>query len=74
MAEKYQVSKYGRPPAVPDAATQAAITKRDGGKCCITGKAGHFMDPLVVVPILPVPSRWFEDKTTMTRREADTCH
>ncbi|TVY35184.1 hypothetical protein LOCC1_G008040 [Lachnellula occidentalis] len=48
--------------ATPDAATQAVITKRDGGKCCITGKSGHFMDPLVVVPILPVPSRWFEDK------------
>ncbi|TVY13908.1 hypothetical protein LARI1_G009029 [Lachnellula arida] len=56
------ISKYGRPPTVPDAATQAAITKRDGAKCCITGKAGYSSDPLVVVPILPVPSRWFEDE------------
>ncbi|TVY37481.1 hypothetical protein LSUB1_G004491 [Lachnellula subtilissima] len=56
------ITKHGCPQTVPDATTQAAITKLDGGKCCITGKAGHSWDPLVVVPILPVPSRWFEDK------------
>jgi hypothetical protein len=47
---------------MPDAVTQTAIAKRDGDKCCITGKAGSFWDPLVVVPILPVPSRWIEDE------------
>ena len=32
--------------------------KRDGNKCCITGKAGTIWDPLLVVPILPTPSGW----------------
>lgn len=26
--------------------------------CCITGKPGRLCDPLVIVPILPVPTRW----------------
>ncbi|KAI5854495.1 hypothetical protein GGS23DRAFT_590615 [Durotheca rogersii] len=53
-------SLHGSPAPAPDASTQLAITKRDGFKCCITGKAGHFWDPLVVVPILPVPSNLTE--------------
>ncbi|KAH8597551.1 hypothetical protein B0O99DRAFT_617672 [Bisporella sp. PMI_857] len=56
------ITKCGSPPPIPDAATQAAIAKRDGGKCCITGKAGRFWDPLVVAPILPVPCGWIEDE------------
>ncbi|CZR65735.1 uncharacterized protein PAC_15635 [Phialocephala subalpina] len=48
--------------SIPDAVTQAVITKRDGGKCCITGKAGRFWDPLIVVPVLPVPSLWIDDE------------
>ncbi|KAG5928564.1 hypothetical protein E4U42_000434 [Claviceps africana] len=42
-------------PAHPpsDKAVIAAISKRDGGKCCITGLANSFWDPLVVVPLLP---------------------
>ncbi|KAH6844604.1 kinase-like domain-containing protein [Chaetomium sp. MPI-CAGE-AT-0009] len=29
------------------------VTKRDGGKCCITGRPGSICDPLAVVVILP---------------------
>jgi len=45
-----------------DAVAQTAIFKRDGGKCCITGKAARFWDPLVVVPVLPIPYRWTENE------------
>ena len=30
------------------------ISRRDNGTCSITGLAGTFFDPLVVVPVLPV--------------------
>ncbi|KAI9058910.1 hypothetical protein FKP32DRAFT_1635136 [Trametes sanguinea] len=50
-----------RPPAT-DAAVCSAIAKRDGGKCCITGKPGTLWDPLVVVPILPYPTGWLTDQ------------
>jgi len=56
------VTKDGCPPPRPDAATQAAISKRDGLKCCITGKFGYFWDPLVVVPVLPIPNGWIKSK------------
>jgi hypothetical protein len=62
---KIIVSKYGCPPPMPDAATRAAIIRRDGGKCCITGKAGSLWDPLVVIPILRVPSRWIREEVCL---------
>ncbi|KAK3290932.1 kinase-like domain-containing protein [Chaetomium fimeti] len=37
----------------PDKHVIDSVTKRDGGKCCITGTPGSFWDPLVIVPILP---------------------
>ncbi|KAI5457090.1 hypothetical protein BGZ63DRAFT_395380 [Mariannaea sp. PMI_226] len=52
------VTKYATPPAVLDDTVQARIVQRDGSRCCITGKASGFGDPLVVVPVLPIPSRW----------------
>lgn len=60
------VSEYGNPPPAPDLVTRTTITERDGVKCCITGKAGTFRDSLLVVPILPIPSRWIEDKVHST--------
>ncbi|RDL39402.1 uncharacterized protein BP5553_03742 [Venustampulla echinocandica] len=54
------ISTHGCPPPLLDPVTRAAITKRGGDRCCITGKAGRFWDPLVVVPVLPLPSRWIE--------------
>jgi hypothetical protein len=41
---------------------QHDIMSRDGNQCCITGKPGTFWDPLLVVPILPIPSGWAADK------------
>uniref|UniRef100_A0A8H7NMD5 Aminoglycoside phosphotransferase domain-containing protein n=1 Tax=Bionectria ochroleuca TaxID=29856 RepID=A0A8H7NMD5_BIOOC len=32
----------------------ADVNRRDGGKCCITGRDGSFFDPLVVAPVLPM--------------------
>ncbi|KAK4150826.1 kinase-like domain-containing protein [Chaetomidium leptoderma] len=57
------VTANGRPPSPPDADTQKAIMRRDGNKCCITGKAGSIWDPLLVMPILPIPSGWIADKS-----------
>lgn len=54
----FQVSPHGVAPPPPDAACQSAIRKRDADMCCITGKPGRLCDPLVIIPILPVPSRW----------------
>ncbi|KAK0733034.1 hypothetical protein B0T26DRAFT_736119 [Lasiosphaeria miniovina] len=45
-----------------NAVAQQDIVRRDGNRCCITGKPGTFRDPLVVAPILPVPSGWVTDK------------
>ncbi|KAI1080729.1 hypothetical protein F5B20DRAFT_538730 [Whalleya microplaca] len=56
------ITQQGCAPPAPSAADQSAIKKRDGGLCCITGLVGRFWDPLVVVPILPVPTRWTEDE------------
>jgi hypothetical protein len=36
--------------------------KRDGRKCCVTGRPGRLWDPLVVAPILPIPTGWVTDK------------
>ncbi|CAG9946373.1 unnamed protein product [Clonostachys rosea f. rosea IK726] len=32
----------------------ADVNRRDGGKCCITGRDDSFFDPLVVAPVLPM--------------------
>ncbi|CAJ2507751.1 Uu.00g089370.m01.CDS01 [Anthostomella pinea] len=56
------VTQNGCSPPAPDTATRQAIMRRDGGKCCISGKAANFRDPLVVSPILPVPSGWVSDE------------
>ncbi|KAH7151216.1 hypothetical protein DER46DRAFT_703604 [Fusarium sp. MPI-SDFR-AT-0072] len=37
-----------------------AITKRDGGICCVTGKYGSLWDPVIVASILSVPSAWLK--------------
>lgn len=54
------ISKHGNPPPAPDHAIRQAIMRRDGARCCITGSSGRLWDPLIVEPILPVPSRWVE--------------
>ncbi|KAF5556464.1 kinase [Fusarium phyllophilum] len=54
------ITKYGTTPPAPDSRTQAQILKRDGNRCCITGKRAGFLDPLVVVPVVLAPSRWLE--------------
>ncbi|KAK3942859.1 kinase-like domain-containing protein [Diplogelasinospora grovesii] len=56
------VTERGCTPPPPPPQVQNEITRRDGGKCCITGKAGTPKDPLVVVPILPVPTGWLTEK------------
>ncbi|KAI2627299.1 hypothetical protein GGS26DRAFT_561306 [Hypomontagnella submonticulosa] len=56
------VTENGSLPPRPSTSEQYAITKRDGGKCCVTGKAGTMRDPLIVAPILLVPSGWATDK------------
>ncbi|OTA98636.1 hypothetical protein M426DRAFT_17234 [Hypoxylon sp. CI-4A] len=56
------ISESGTPPPQPSIDVQHAIAKRDGGKCCVTGKAGTLFDPLIVAPILLVPSGWNTDK------------
>ncbi|OSD00301.1 hypothetical protein PYCCODRAFT_1446288 [Trametes coccinea BRFM310] len=50
--------EHGTPPPTPNANSRAAISKRDGDKCCITGKSGTLRDPLVVAPVLSCPSGW----------------
>lgn len=52
------VSHHGVTPPSPDSDTKALIARRDGHKCCITGKEGTSRDPLIVAPILPIPSTW----------------
>nr|RBQ98674.1 hypothetical protein FVER53263_20311 [Fusarium verticillioides] len=50
----------GKQPRCPSADEINAIAKRDGGICCVTGKKGSFWDPIIVAPILPVPSAWLK--------------
>ncbi|PSS03225.1 kinase-like domain-containing protein [Coniella lustricola] len=45
-----------------DRDTRQHIFERDGGKCCITGRAASIWDPLVVVPVLPLPLGWITDE------------
>ncbi|KAM5386754.1 hypothetical protein ACJZ2D_000047 [Fusarium nematophilum] len=56
------ITEYGTQPPLLDDATRARIAKRDGGKCCITGKPASLRNPLVVLPVLSVPSRWLDSK------------
>ncbi|KAI2603351.1 kinase-like domain-containing protein [Hypoxylon fragiforme] len=56
------ITQNGCPPPQPDTTEQQDIIKRDGGKCCVTGKAGTLYDPLIVAPILPVPYGWNAEK------------
>jgi hypothetical protein len=67
-----QVSPHGCFPKTPDKITQAAIVKRDGAKCCITGRTSSYGDPLVVVPIIPIPSRWIEVEVCQGARDNRT--
>lgn len=46
---------------MPDAVVQQEIIRRDGSRCCLTGRPGRLWDPLVVKPILPVPTRWIAE-------------
>ncbi|KAK4222193.1 hypothetical protein QBC38DRAFT_490472 [Podospora fimiseda] len=56
------ITQKGSPPPKPDDATRKDIIKRDGNRCCITGKSGSRCDPLLVEPILPVPDGWLSEK------------
>lgn len=53
-----KVSNHGDQPPVPSVPAQEAIFRRDGGMCCITGKKGTADDPLIVAPVIPIPSMW----------------
>ena len=75
-SKRFEFQKNGLPLPPPDAITQRAILKRDEGKCCVTGKAGTFWDPLQVMAILPVPSGWITDKVgspVLQRTTLPTC-
>lgn len=56
------VTQNGSTPPPPDYTTRQDILKRDGNKCCVTGKQGTLRDPLIVAPILPVPRGWITDR------------
>ncbi|KAI3325312.1 kinase-like domain-containing protein [Xylariaceae sp. AK1471] len=56
------ITRSGSPPPPPDTIAQRAITRRDGGKCCITGKKRGIFDPLFIVPILPIPVGWVTER------------
>ncbi|KAI5456808.1 hypothetical protein BGZ63DRAFT_366308 [Mariannaea sp. PMI_226] len=56
----------GTQPPAPSAGEINAITKRDGHKCCVTGKQGSLWDPVIVAPILPVPSGWLKGERRIT--------
>ncbi|KAF9767113.1 hypothetical protein IL306_000378 [Fusarium sp. DS 682] len=55
-------SKHSKPPPSVDERDKARIVKRDGNRCCITGKAGSFRDPLIVTHVMPMPIRWLDAK------------
>lgn len=48
-----------------DAQIRSAITRRDGNRCCVTGRKATLLDPLLVLPILTVPSGWDTDKVSL---------
>ncbi|KAK2669227.1 Protein kinase-like domain superfamily [Fusarium oxysporum f. sp. vasinfectum] len=54
----------GTQPRAPSSDEINAITKRDGGICCVTGKQGSLWDPVIVAPILPVPAAWLKGEAT----------
>ncbi|KAF5722916.1 kinase-like domain-containing protein [Fusarium mundagurra] len=56
----------GKQPRAPSPDEINAITKRDGGICCVTGKEGSLWDPVIVAPILPVPSAWLKGESRVT--------
>ncbi|KAL2136861.1 hypothetical protein VTI74DRAFT_587 [Chaetomium olivicolor] len=56
------ISRNGHPPPPPDHLIRENIAKRDGNRCCVTGRTGRFWDPLIVTPILPIPAGWVADK------------
>ncbi|KAF5026459.1 hypothetical protein F66182_1446 [Fusarium sp. NRRL 66182] len=56
----------GTQPRAPSPDEITAITKRDGKICCVTGKQGSLWDPLIVAPILPVPSAWLKGEPRIT--------
>ncbi|KAI0161246.1 hypothetical protein GGR57DRAFT_351955 [Xylariaceae sp. FL1272] len=60
------ITDNGTPPETPDAATRSAIARRDGDRCCITGKRGSPFDPLCVVPILPLPTGWMTGRASIS--------
>lgn len=58
----FSVYEHSSAPPPPNPVDQAAIRRRDGSRCCITGKLGHLWDPLIVVPILELPTGWSENE------------
>ncbi|EMT67371.1 hypothetical protein FOC4_g10005460 [Fusarium odoratissimum] len=54
----------GTHPRAPSSDKINAINKRYGGICCVTGKQGSLWDPVIVAPILPVPSAWPKREVT----------
>ncbi|SPJ86881.1 uncharacterized protein FTOL_11906 [Fusarium torulosum] len=56
----------GTQPRAPSHDEINAITKRDGAVCCVTGKHGSPWDPVIVAPILPVPSGWLKAEPRIT--------
>ncbi|KAF4448072.1 hypothetical protein F53441_8464 [Fusarium austroafricanum] len=53
-----EISKYGTTSPAPTSSGQADIIRRDGNKCCITGKPAGLGDALIIVPVVPAPTRW----------------
>ncbi|KAK3989017.1 hypothetical protein QBC44DRAFT_396900 [Cladorrhinum sp. PSN332] len=60
------ITENASSPPPPNTAERQAIVRRDGNRCCVTGKPGILRDPLIVAPILPLPSRWTTDRDGMS--------
>ncbi|KAL2105432.1 hypothetical protein VUR80DRAFT_8382 [Thermomyces stellatus] len=63
------ITRNWKAPSPPDTEARSVITRRDGGKCCVTGRAGTLLDPLVVTLILPIPVGWLADKVFVFRHQ-----